>query len=506
MFDERDGMVDTPRGILLARSGETWVMGSHRGGSALARLRPATGAAAGGARWERFTTADGLPGERIEGYGAAYEASDGTLWFGAGIDSTANLGAGLVRFDPGADSSSRWMHFTEEADSLTGGLITGMAEWPRGTLWIGAGNGLHRIDLADLPARRTWRHWDRSVFGVNLPKFGSLTPTEEGLWFVPFFPRGAGVFLYDGRDFRQFRESDGLPDRGIRRLVVGRDGALWFVGPSGLARYAGGSWERFREGDGVKPSAQGNLLWSALTESRDGDLWFRAVSGEVVRFRYEKRPRPETFIEPTISEVSAAGNILIRWSGAVPWNRTPPDKLGYTWRLDGGTWTPADRPDVTLTGLAAGRHTFEVRAIDPDGPGDPTPAIHAFTVDLVWWRNPLVAGPGLLLVMALGWQSVRVVRRDRRLTASNRALSDANHELFRVNQALDRDRAMANIRAEVQAMDRVEDFEKILAMMTKDLAAQGLGFASCEIDLLEEKSGGKVSHQQAATPHLAVFG
>ena len=94
---------------------------------------------------------------------------------------------------------------------------------------------------------------------------------------------------------------------------------------------------------------------------------------------------------------------------------------------------------------------------------------------------------GLVVAFSLvGWQTVRVVRRDRRLKQSNEALSSANNELFQVNQALQRDRSVERIRGQVQSMDRAEDFEKVLSLLTSDLREVGLTFESCEIDVLEE--------------------
>ena len=93
------------------------------------------------------------------------------------------------------------MHFTAQGDSLDGGLIVDMAEWPPGLLWIGAGNGLHRIVLADLPEKKNWWHRSGQEFGTFLPKFGSLTPTQEGLWFRLNHARNAGAFFYDGATF-----------------------------------------------------------------------------------------------------------------------------------------------------------------------------------------------------------------------------------------------------------------------------------------------------------------
>jgi hypothetical protein len=47
--------------------------------------------------------------------------------------------------------------------------------------------------------------------------------------------------------------------------------------------------------------------------------------------------------------------------------------------LDGGPFASCSSPDV-LTALEAGSHTFEVRATDPAGNTDQSPASHAWTI------------------------------------------------------------------------------------------------------------------------------
>ncbi|HYF25559.1 MAG TPA: OmpA family protein [Baekduia sp.] len=51
----------------------------------------------------------------------------------------------------------------------------------------------------------------------------------------------------------------------------------------------------------------------------------------------------------------------------------------YECRLDGGPWEPCTTP-TSYTGLPNGQHTFDVRAVDPAGNADGTPASRSWTV------------------------------------------------------------------------------------------------------------------------------
>jgi len=64
-------------------------------------------------------------------------------------------------------------------------------------------------------------------------------------------------------------------------------------------------------------------------------------------------------------------------------------------RLDassGGAWAPCSSPK-DYTGLAEGPHKFEVRAIDPAGNADPTPALRSFRVDTTPPNTLIDSGP-----------------------------------------------------------------------------------------------------------------
>jgi outer membrane protein OmpA-like peptidoglycan-associated protein len=63
-------------------------------------------------------------------------------------------------------------------------------------------------------------------------------------------------------------------------------------------------------------------------------------------------------------------------------------------RLDGGSWATCTSP-ATVTGLADGAHTYDVRAFDLGGNVDPTPASVTWTIDTVAPDTLITGGPAL---------------------------------------------------------------------------------------------------------------
>lgn len=86
---------------------------------------------------------------------------------------------------------------------------------------------------------------------------------------------------------------------------------------------------------------------------------------------------PQTYISDGPPAAVAATDVQFHF-GAYDGASTEGDGMAYACSLDGGAYRPCDSPE-TYRGVAPGAHTFAVRAIDPLGTADPSPASRRVT-------------------------------------------------------------------------------------------------------------------------------
>lgn len=89
---------------------------------------------------------------------------------------------------------------------------------------------------------------------------------------------------------------------------------------------------------------------------------------------------PETEITDGPDGTVNTTDVYFEWTGSD--DTDTPDQLVFSWRIDSGSWSNyAGETSTSITGLADGTHTFEVRARDTAGNVDPSPASRTFDVD-----------------------------------------------------------------------------------------------------------------------------
>ena len=451
-----DGLVST---VLKGKDGSLWVAGQHRGKSGAARFN--------GLSWTVYSEADGLVGENVY---AGHAARNGDIWLGTKWGLWADA-SGVMRFD-----GKEWTAYSTD-DGLAHDMVYVISQTSDGAIWIGTRNGLSRFD----PSAGTGSSaWTTFTGGVELTggKVRALCPTPNGDLWIGYGGRGQGVTRFDGTTWTHYRDGNGPDGSAVFEITRSNDGSLWFGTDTGISTYDGTSWNHYTR-DQI-PIAY--LNFRTIAESDDGALWIRGL-GEVLRLVPDRDP-PETSIEVAVEQVSSIGNIVLTWSGHDVWNSTPATKLRYQYHLNDGPWSNwSAESDHTFTSLSSGHHTFEVRTADQGGNVDPTPAVHAFIVEAPWWRNPVVAGPGLLLIIGIVLQSVRVVKAKRKLQDSVDARSSANNELFQVNVDLQREQVLERLRGQAQGMQSSEDIGQVVENVFSELKALHSGVLTAGVTI-----------------------
>lgn len=221
---------------------------------------------------------------------------------------------------------------------------------------------------------------------------------------------GSGVYYSDERDFAVARyNADGSLDTSFSAdgrqttdfggfdtaggVAVQPDGKLVAAGAGGaedsfaLARYQpDGSLDATFSGDGKQITVLGEFAWVGGVALQDdgrilavGRATFSETWSDIVVARYEggdvssDTTPPETTIDSGPSGATSDSTPTFEFSSSEPGST-------FECRVDTAAFASCSSPHTT-TPLGDGGHTFEVRAIDPAGNVDPTPARDSFTVN-----------------------------------------------------------------------------------------------------------------------------
>lgn len=358
-----------------------------------------------GVAWRPFEPAARFAGRRINTI--LMDRRD-RLWIGI-------KGEGLHQYETGI-----WTVF-DTSDGLAGVDLSCLFEDRDGVLWAGTmDSGVSRYD------GKTWTSFTTRD-GLAGQVVRSIYQDRTGHVWVGFNDGGASV--YDGQRWRTFTTADGLAGNSVEAILQDRSGTFWFGTEGGASRYDGRVFQTINREDGLA----GNSVKS-ICEDVTGALWF-ATSGGITRYVPPPAAKPSVRITgivaderyTALSHLSVASTeklIRIEFGGASL--KTRPDGLIYRYRLQGHDpdWKTTRATSVEYPGLPRGDYRFEAQAVDRDLGYSARPATLDLSVHLPYGTISLVAALTLALI-GIVWQTRRVILRDRRLQASNKALFEA---------------------------------------------------------------------------------
>lgn len=96
----------------------------------------------------------------------------------------------------------------------------------------------------------------------------SLQDKNGNLWFGT---TGEGVYRYDGKEFTQFTEKDGLSNNSIWSILEDKVGTIWFGTDEGVCRYDGKTISKISFT--LSPQSRFNAVWSMM-QDKSGIIWF----------------------------------------------------------------------------------------------------------------------------------------------------------------------------------------------------------------------------------------
>lgn len=288
LFDVRSGLLSN--GVFhLSRLQGRLAVGTYGGGLSL--LDPET------EQWKNYNIQHGLADAFVYDL---LETSNGDLWIATWSGANRVRGGRL-------DDREAWDTFTvaNTERGLPNDWVYGLAEGPGGAIWLATEGGLARFQGGQ------WRHWshadglgadyaqvreqisfkrdpakvsshharqkvEQGLTGVDVaynPNYivSLLADADGGVWAGTW---GGGLAHFDGRHWRNYTVTDGLPADHVFMLMRDRRGRLWIGTSHGLARREGERFTVYGTADGLFAE---NVF--SMAEAKDGSFWIGGFGG-----------------------------------------------------------------------------------------------------------------------------------------------------------------------------------------------------------------------------------
>jgi signal transduction histidine kinase/ligand-binding sensor domain-containing protein/DNA-binding response OmpR family regulator len=323
-----------------------------------------------------------------------FEDSRNRLWIGT-------LDGGLDLLDR---KTGTFSHYQKgDPNAVQSDYIAAITEDSDGNLWVGTDIGLD-VFVRD---RGRFIHYESEKGNPNSLSDNSILDIHEDSKGRIWIGTHGGLNLFDRKtkEFKAFKEEDGLPHNSILTILEDNYGSLWMSTPNGLSNLTITTdstgemqlkFKNYDEADGLQGK---QFNENAAFKTSRGELIFGGANGFNI-FRPEQlglnRNPPnvvlsdfqfynrsiktdeevdgKVILEKAISEsdeivLPPGKNVFSIEFAAL--NFFHPEKNEYKYRLEGfnSEWLPADNKSrkVTFTNLDPGDYIFTVKAANNDG-------------------------------------------------------------------------------------------------------------------------------------------
>jgi ligand-binding sensor domain-containing protein len=245
-------------------------------------------------KWTFYTTADGLPGNRVTDIKLD---SKNNLWF-------SFPGQGTAKFD-----NISWTYYKAGTSPLLNNLVNCVAETADGKMIFGTSNGLSILSITNVwssyidPVTNMyvnaikvasngwiWVGTESQGFYVNSGSGFTKTLTdtyknvhaiEEGSAGTIFIGTDNGIVKWDGSSYSYITKASGLPSDKVSSIRFDSKKRLW-VGTDGGRTVAWIDTKGIHQLDLM--TSTDSLFVKDIHEDRKGDIWFATHRTGLIRF------------------------------------------------------------------------------------------------------------------------------------------------------------------------------------------------------------------------------
>ncbi len=378
------------------------------------------------------------------------EDSKGNVWFATST--------GLVSY-----SNSEFKKYTK-SDGLSDNSVKCLLEDHKGMLWVGTEKGLCSFD-----GKRFTKFGSYS--GLKL-QVTSIVEDEAGnLWLGSY--NGEGLTRFDGANYVNISEADGLISNTVYLLMIDNSGVLWVGTNKGLDQI---NVDYFNHTDSIRikhySKSEGftgiQCNQNAVYKDFSGNIWFGTVKGIV---KYNPKENIENKMAPVIqlTGIKLFNREDVNWSKysdsinpangfpvhlRLPYDQnflsfsflgvslTNPEKVRYKYKLSGFSeeWSE-DIAETTapFPNLPYGDYTFYVKACNSDQVWNKPVSFH-FYISPPFWKTAWFYIFCVVVSVCFIW--IFILWRTRQLNKSKKELenkiADRTRELQEKNIELEK--------------------------------------------------------------------